>query len=225
MNSRARKPASKEPKYWTSAQLSDPARKLLDAETKIAKELGLSQGLRQRLWDCVRSYTDDTQAASKAPRLMQAKVRRRLKSIKTATSKLRKFFTEHPKVAAAKDELEVDQDRTYKQFGREAGLAYAEMLKSMRRKSVYVDGHDVLFHSGLNLDDLCEKLDALSAFLEKQKKSEGGRPASEAWKSLMLSLAAIYEDATGKENGNRKRAPRRSGRKIWRSFHPHCNVS
>ena len=198
-NSRARKPVSKEPGYWTSAQLSDPAGKLVDAETKIARELGLSQRLRQRLSDCVRSYINDTQAASEAPRLMQAKVRRRLKSIKTAVANLRKFFTEHPKVAAAEDELEVYQDRIHTEFGLEPSLAYAEMLKFLRRKSVYVDGHNVLSHSGLNLDDLCEKLDALSAFLEKHKKSKGGRPASVAWKSLMLRLAAIYEDATGKE--------------------------
>ena len=197
-NSRARKRASKEPGYWTSAQLSDPARKLVDAEMKIARELGLSQSLRQRLSDCVRSYIDDTQAASEAPRLMQAKVRRRLKSIKTAASKLRKSFTEHPKAAATIDELEAFEGSA-KALDLDSNLLFAEMLKLLRRKSVYVDGRSVLGDIRLDFDDLCEKLDALSAFIGNQKKSKGGRPPSEAWNSLMRQLAAIYKDATGKK--------------------------
>ena len=67
-NSVARKPASKDPDYWTYERASEPVRKLIDAQAEIARELALNQSLRQRLSDCVRLYLDEWQAASKAPR-------------------------------------------------------------------------------------------------------------------------------------------------------------
>ena len=157
-NSRARKPANTEPDYWTSAQLSEPARKLLDAQAKIARELGLNERLRQRLSDEVRLYIDATQATSEAPRPKQGEVRRRLKQIKAATSNLRKFFTENARAAAARAELKAFEDRGYgfaaitpgwKEALSDDNLrglkeSAAKLYELLGRKSVYVDGIDVL---------------------------------------------------------------------------------
>jgi hypothetical protein len=166
----------------------------------------------------VRLYIDEMQAATKPPRLMQAKVRQRLKAIKTSASKLRECFTEHPQAAAARAELKSLEDRGYgfdaiNPAWKEAisddnlrGLqeAFALTCELLGRKSVYVDGVDVLWPTvprifGIDVTELCKTLDALCAFIDMQPRGKDGRPALEAWNQLMLSLAVIYRDATGKE--------------------------
>ena len=67
---------------------------------------------------------------------------------------------------------------------------------------------------GIDLADLSEKLDRLCRFVEAYQNSTGGRPGFKLWNQLMLKLAAIYEEATGKEatvteNEHRARAGER----------------
>lgn len=210
--SRALKPASKEPDYWTYERASEPVRKLIDAEVEIARALGLNESLRNRLSRSVNLYLREIEEASEAPRVLQPNVRRRLKSIRTAASKLRKFFSENPKADDTRAYLRAWEDRGYgfdaitpdwkEALGDDLlGLqeAAAKMYKVLGRRSLYVDGQDVLFNSSLDVNDLCKRLDELCAFIDRQKKSKGGRPASDAWNKLMLSLADVYEDATGKQ--------------------------
>jgi len=216
----SRKPASEETDYWSYARASRQLKKLIDAEAEIARELGSNESLRQRLSDCVRTYIDDVQRTGKMSRLTQSEVRRRLKQIKTAAAKLRNLFTENPKAATAKAELKSLEDQGYGFAATNSGWkealgndelralqeTFATMYESLKRKSIHVDGVDVLVDGpnvqgnfDINVTKLCEMLDALCAFIDRQQKKIGGRPTSEAWNSLMLSLAGIYEDATRKE--------------------------
>jgi hypothetical protein len=207
--SRALKHASKKPDYWTYERASEPVRKLIDAEAEIARALGLNETLRNHLSHCVNSYLREIEEASEAPPVVRSKVRRRLKSIRAAASKLRKFFTGNPQADGARALLKDFENSGYGSAARysnwketlgEEGLRGLQeaVYEQLGKKSVWIDGHDVLFHSPIDRDGLCERLDQLCAFIDKQKK-KGGRPASEAWNNLMLQLAAIYEAATGQE--------------------------
>jgi hypothetical protein len=133
--------------------------------------------------------------------------------MRKAASKLRKFFTENPKADKTRASLKDTENRGYgfaardpnwkETLGEEVlrGLqdSFARMYELLNRKSVWVDGQDVLFHSPIDRDGLCKRLDELCEFIDKQEKGKGGRPASEAWDDLILQLAAIYKAATGKE--------------------------
>jgi len=57
----------------------------------------------------------------------------------------------------------------------------------------------ILHRTGIDVDDLAEQLDQLCAFIDLHEKSKGGRPGNKAWDDLMLNLAGIYADATGKQ--------------------------
>jgi hypothetical protein len=229
-NSRARKRPSKEPDYWTEAQLSGPARILVDAEAEIVRELNLNQSLRQQLSDCVRLYIDERQAANNTPRVMRAEVSTRLKSLKTAASTLRGFFTENPKAAAARAELQTENP-FFNVLGLDPNLAFAGTLQLLRRKSVYVNGQNVLVHGpnvfsniAIDVDDLCEKLDRLCAFIDKQEKSKG----QACVRSMERPNAVTGGHPQGRDrkgtNDNRERAPR-SGREICRPIHARGNVA
>jgi hypothetical protein len=62
----------------------------------------------------------------------------------------------------------------------------------------WVEGH-ILRRTGIDVADLAEQLDQLCAFIDSHEKSKGGRPGDKAWDDLMLNLAGIYADATGKQ--------------------------
>jgi hypothetical protein len=217
--SRGRKPTGEEPDYCSYERASEPVRKLIDAEAEIARELGLNKSLHLRLSRCVTQYLRDLEEASQVPRVKPRKVRSRLKSIKTATSKLRDFFTENPRAAAARAELKSFEDRGYgfaeiTPHWKEAlsddqlrGLQESVALtyELLERKSVYVDGVDVLWSTvprnfAIDVTELSKTLDVLCASIGiMQPRGQDGRPASETWNRLMRSLAAIYQDATGKK--------------------------
>ena len=210
--SRGRKLTGEEPDYWSYERASEPVRKLIDAEAEIARELGLNARLHLHLSHCVNWYLRDIEEAGQVPRVKREKVLSQLKSIKTKASKLRKLFIENPKAAAARAELESIEEVGYGFAAitpdwKEAlsndqlrGLQefFALTYEFLERKSAYVDGIDVL---GLNfgMTELCKTLDALCAYIDMQPRGQDGRPASEGWNELMLSLADIYEDATGKK--------------------------
>jgi hypothetical protein len=162
----------------------------------------------------VNLYLRGIEEAGELPRATQ-KVRRRLKSIRKAASKLRKFFTENPQADAASEYFERSAGNPfYRAIGLDLNPYFAKMSELLRKKSVWIDGRDVLFHCPIDRDGLCERLDQLCAFIDRQKRGQSGKPASDTWNSLMLQLADIYEAATGKEatvteNEHRAKAGRR----------------
>jgi hypothetical protein len=57
----------------------------------------------------------------------------------------------------------------------------------------------ILHRAGINVDDIVEQLDQLCAVIDAREKSKGGRPGNKEWDDLMLNLADIYAEATGKQ--------------------------
>jgi hypothetical protein len=56
----------------------------------------------------------------------------------------------------------------------------------------------ILRKTGIDVDDLAKQLDRLCT-IDTHEKSKGGRPGFKHWNILMLKLANLYEEATGKQ--------------------------
>jgi hypothetical protein len=166
----------------------------------------LSEELRDRFSRQIFRYFSLSQHAP--PK--DAIVRKRLVSIMKAAQKLHQELNENP--ATVKVRAETSRIlKDYKEGAFDKNVT-AELLKRLDQipgqSSVdQGDEHSVLLRINsllerecdVNLSELSELLDRLCSAANSLQKSKGGRPATKWWNRLMLDLAGIYEEATGKQ--------------------------
>jgi hypothetical protein len=166
----------------------------------------LTDELRNRLSSQIFDYFASCQRLP--PR--QAIVRERLVSITKAARKLHREINENPTTVEARAQM--SRILKNQKGGRVDRKIINELQKQLDRfpdrssKTDQTDERDVLQRinslvqriSGVDLSELSEVLDRLCSAAESAQKSKGGRPAYKSWNKLMLGLAGIYEDATGK---------------------------
>ena len=71
------------------------------------------------------------------------------------------------------------------------------MMRDSRAVEHRVSGL-ILRETDIDADDLSEKLARICSFIETRKKDKGGWRGYESWNEMMLEVAAIYREATGK---------------------------
>jgi hypothetical protein len=169
---------------------------------EIERELGSAspnEKVRSRLALCLHLYLT---VFLPAPPPMEAAVRKRLKGIKTAASKLHKLLNEDVAVVAARAAFEAALDKV--NGGRIDSGWFIGLLDQLPENNkehlVLRQVRGVLLRRiGLDRDELSEKLERLYTFINNRKKSSGGNPGFRAWNRLMQDLAAIYADETGEK--------------------------
>jgi hypothetical protein len=181
---------------WPPQHLSE------EVLAEIERELGSAspnEKVRSRLALCVHLYLT---VFLPAPPPMEAAVRKRLKGIKTAASKLHKLLNEDVAVVAARAAFEAALDKV--NGGRIDSGWFIGLLDQLPENNkehlVLRQVRGVLLRRiGLDRDELSEKLERLYTFINNRKKSSGGNPGFRAWNRLMQDLAAIYADETGEK--------------------------
>jgi hypothetical protein len=187
---------------------------------EIERELGSAspnEKVRRRLAISVELYLHQL----RAPPPKEEAVSKRLRSIKTAASKLRRALNEDAREVAARAVFKAELDKfkgstiPFSWFrtgllnqlpeskfrdgvadfaeGRESSWDNEEYLVLQQVRGVLLSGID------LDLDELSQKLERLCTFISNRKKSRGGTPGFRAWNRLMQELAAIYADETGEK--------------------------
>jgi hypothetical protein len=172
-----------------------------DVLVQIEKVLGLdtpNDRLRRRLDSAVFNYI----WCSQHPPANEAAVNKRLKEMKVAADKLRTLIkdpiNQHPRNTATEIFAEAR-----KWLDETPPEKMDEVLDEMdkRRESRAVQNRVaglVLRETDIDVDDLAEKLEQIYSFIDAREKSKGRWRGYEFWNELMLEVATIYQEATGK---------------------------
>jgi hypothetical protein len=135
----------------------------------------------------------------------EAIVRRRLVSITKAAEKLHQELNENPTTVEAR--AQISRILKSHKAGKVSENFTTELQKQFDRfPADQHDEHRVLLRinslvqrkCGVDLSELSETLASLCGAVSSLQKSKGGRPAFNWWHKLMLDIAGIYEEATGK---------------------------
>jgi hypothetical protein len=175
-----------------------------DVFVQIEKALGLdtpNDRLRGRLDSAVFNYF----WFSQHPKANQAAVNKRLKEMKVAADKLRTLIKDpinhaaqhpHNTAAALMAEARKLMDETPPEKMDEVLRAMEDQVRG-RAVEHRVEGL-ILHETDIDVDDLAEKLEQICSFIDAREKSKGGWRGYEFWNELMLEVATIYQEATGK---------------------------
>jgi len=185
---------------------------------QIEEALGLdtpNERLRERLNSCVFNYFWFCQH----PPASGSAVNKRLTEIKVAAETLRtlikdqvnlaaensskafreRWFAKHPDnhntAAALMAEARELLDKTPLDKMDEM-LDWTDKMRESRAVQDRVAGL-VLHETDIDVDDLFEKLERICSFIDTREKSKG-RWGYQFWNELMLEVATIYQEATGK---------------------------
>lgn len=172
-----------------------------DVFVQIEKALGLdtpNDRLRGRLDSAVFNYV----WFSQHPPANEAAVSKRLKKMKLAADKLRTLIkdpiNQHPRNTATEILAEARKwlDETPPEKMDEVLRAMEDQVRG--RAMEHRVGGLILRETDIDVDDLAEKLEQICSFIDAREKSKGGWRGYEFWNELMLEVATIYQEATGK---------------------------